>query len=324
MVSRISGIGLAGIEEKVLAQHEKAFDDTVIALPIGGLYRYRAGGETHGHDGKLIHLLQEAVRTNKYETYKKYAHAVYAMPRVNLRDLVKFRDGAERVAIDEVESINEIRKRFVTPGMSLGALSPEAHGTLNIAMNRIGAKSDSGEGGDDPANFKPLPERRQPELGDQAGGLGRFGVTALYLNNCRELEIKIAQGAKPGEGGQLPGFKVTEMIARPPACDARRHAHLAAAAPRHLLDRGPRAAHLRLEADQPDGKDLREARLFDRHRHDRRRRREGEGGRHPHLGPFRGAPARARSPRSNMPARRGRWGFRKPTRSSPSISSATG
>ncbi len=157
MTSRISGIGLAGIEEKVLAQHERAFDDTVVALPIGGLYRYRAGGETHGHDGKLIHLLQEAVKTNRYETYKKYAAQVYAMPRVNLRDLLKFRDVATPVPIDEVESINEIRKRFVTPGMSLGALGPEAHGTLNIAMNRIGAKSDSGEGGDDPATSSRCP-----------------------------------------------------------------------------------------------------------------------------------------------------------------------
>jgi glutamate synthase (NADPH/NADH) large chain len=125
-----------------------------------------------------------------------------------------FKYGLRPVPLDEVESINEIRKRFVTPGMSLGALSPEAHGTLNVAMNRIGAKSDSGEGGEDPARFKPMPNGDNPNSAIKQVASGRFGVTAEYLNNCRELEIKIAQGAKPGEGGQLPGFKVTEMIAK--------------------------------------------------------------------------------------------------------------
>ena len=125
-----------------------------------------------------------------------------------------FKEGREPGSIDEVELINEIRKRFVTPGMSLGALSPEAHGTLNIAINRIGAKSVSGEGGEDPARFKPLPNGDNPNSAVKQVASGRFGVTIEYLNQCRELEIKIAQGAKPGEGGQLPAFKVTEMIAR--------------------------------------------------------------------------------------------------------------
>ncbi len=113
-----------------------------------------------------------------------------------------------------MESITEIRKRFVTPGMSLGALSPEAHETLNIAMNRIGAKSDSGEGGEDPARFRAKPNGDNANSAIKQVASGRFGVTAEYLNQCRELEIKVAQGAKPGEGGQLPGFKVTEMIAK--------------------------------------------------------------------------------------------------------------
>jgi glutamate synthase (NADPH/NADH) large chain len=116
--------------------------------------------------------------------------------------------------VDEVESITEIRKRFNTPGMSLGALSPEAHGTLNVAMNRIGAKSDSGEGGEDPARYRPQPNGDNANSAIKQVASGRFGVTAEYLNACRELEIKIAQGAKPGEGGQLPGFKVTETIAK--------------------------------------------------------------------------------------------------------------
>ncbi|MDA9248902.1 glutamate synthase-related protein, partial [Amylibacter sp.] len=118
------------------------------------------------------------------------------------------------IPVDEVESITSIRKRFVTPGMSLGALSPEAHKTLNVAMNRIGAKSDSGEGGEDPAHFHPEANGDNPSAKIKQVASGRFGVTAEYLNQCEELEIKVAQGAKPGEGGQLPGIKVTELIAR--------------------------------------------------------------------------------------------------------------
>src|SRR4029079_6149784 len=135
-------------------------------------------------------------------------------PPIAIRDLLAFESSAPSISSDEVESITEIRKRFVTPGMSLGALSPEAHGTLNIAMNRIGAKSDSGEGGEDPARFRPRPNGDNANSAIKQVASGRFGVTAEYLTHCREIEIKIAQGAKPGEGGQLPGFKVTGEIAR--------------------------------------------------------------------------------------------------------------
>jgi glutamate synthase (NADPH/NADH) large chain len=131
-----------------------------------------------------------------------------------LRDLLDIKPIGPAVPIDEVESITSIRKRFVTPGMSLGALSPEAHKTLNIAMNRIGAKSDSGEGGEDPAHFTPEANGDNPSAKIKQVASGRFGVTAEYLNQCEELEIKVAQGAKPGEGGQLPGMKVTDLIAR--------------------------------------------------------------------------------------------------------------
>jgi len=212
--SRISGIGLSGIAAKVARQHALAFDSDTVSLPVGGFYKFRAGGETHANGADLIHLLQHAVSTDSYTTFRRYSERVRALPPVSLRHLMDFRSAGAPSPIDEAESITEIRKRFVTPGMSLGALSPEAHEVLGIAMNRIGAKSDSGEGGEDHLKFKPKPNGDNPNSAIKQVASGRFGVTAEYLANCRELEIKIAQGAKPGEGGQLPGFKVTEMIAK--------------------------------------------------------------------------------------------------------------
>jgi glutamate synthase (NADPH/NADH) large chain len=215
MPSRISGIGLTGIQQKVLELHRRAWSEDYLALPVGGFYRYRQGGELHAWGAQLIHTLQAAVASDSYSTYKKFSEATRQMPPLALRDLLDFKtEGVTPLAIEEVESITSIRKRFVTPGMSLGALGPEAHGTLNIAMNRIGAKSDSGEGGEDPARYTPHPNGDNENSAIKQVASGRFGVTAEYLNKCRELEIKIAQGAKPGEGGQLPGFKVTEMIAK--------------------------------------------------------------------------------------------------------------
>jgi len=214
MPARISGIGLTGIAKKVARLHQAAFEDEASTLPIGGFYKARASGETHAHKADLIHLLQTAVGTESYSTYKRYSEGVRAMPPVSLRHLMDFRSAAAPVPLEEVESITEIRKRFVTPGMSLGALGPEAHETLNVAMNRMGAKSDSGEGGEDPLRFHPKPNGDNANSAIKQVASGRFGVTAEYLNQCRELEIKVAQGAKPGEGGQLPGFKVTEMIAK--------------------------------------------------------------------------------------------------------------
>ncbi len=214
MPSRISGIGLPGIQKKLADLHAVAFDEDIVTLPIGGLYRYRRNGENHALEGQLVHLLQHACDHDSFATFKKYSQALGHQPPISVRDLLDFKEGLLGIALDEVESINEIRKRFVTPGMSLGALSPEAHGTLNIAMNRIGAKSVSGEGGEDPARFTPLPNGDNPNSAVKQVASGRFGVTAEYLNQCREIEIKVAQGAKPGEGGQLPGFKVTELIAK--------------------------------------------------------------------------------------------------------------
>jgi glutamate synthase (NADPH/NADH) large chain len=214
MPSRISGIGMTGIQHRVVDLHKRAWNESVVALPVGGFYKFRKSGETHAWAPELIHTLQSAVSTESYQTFKRYSEAVAKLPPVAIRDLLDFVPGTTAISTDEVESITEIRKRFVTPGMSLGALGPEAHGTLNIAMNRIGAKSDSGEGGEDPARFRPQPNGDNANSAIKQIASGRFGVTAEYLVNCREIEIKVAQGAKPGEGGQLPAFKVTLEIAK--------------------------------------------------------------------------------------------------------------
>lgn len=215
MQSRISGIGLSGIARRILALHRTAWNADAVTLPVGGLYKLRRRGEAHAFDGSLIHTLQKAVDTENYQTFKRYSEAVRRLPPVALRDLLDFRtDVAKPVALEEVESVTEIRKRLLAPGISLGALSLEAHETLSIAMNRIGARSDSGEGGEDASRARPRANGDNASSAIKQVASGRFGVTAEYLNNCREIEIKVAQGAKPGEGGQLPGFKVTELIGR--------------------------------------------------------------------------------------------------------------
>ncbi|MEL6978139.1 MAG: glutamate synthase large subunit [Pseudomonadota bacterium] len=214
MPSRMSGIGLAGIQKNALALHARAFAEDVVSLPIGGLYKQRRSGEAHAWQSQLMHTLQTACNTGSYKQFKRYSDGLAKQPPIHVRDLLDFKRAEEPLPLDQVESITSIRKRFVTPGMSLGALSPEAHKALNVAMNRIGAKSDSGEGGEDPKHFHPESNGDNPSAKIKQVASGRFGVTAEYLNHCQELEIKVAQGAKPGEGGQLPGFKVTEMIAK--------------------------------------------------------------------------------------------------------------
>lgn len=214
MQSRISGIGVSGIQKKVAAVHEAGWRGGSDVLPIGGFYKARRSGEKHAWEAQTMHLLQNACNRASYEVWKQYSSLMQANPPIHLRDLLAIKPMGDAIPIEEVESITAIRKRFVTPGMSLGALSPEAHKTLNVAMNRIGAKSDSGEGGEDPAHFVPEPNGDNPSAKIKQVASGRFGVTAEYLNQCEELEIKVAQGAKPGEGGQLPGMKVTDLIAR--------------------------------------------------------------------------------------------------------------
>lgn len=214
MTSRISGIGVTGIQSKLEEIHAKAWKAPEGVLPIGGFYKARKSGETHAWEASSMHMMQMACNRASFELWKQYSAKMQSNPPIHLRDLLHIKPLGNAVPIEEVESITSIRKRFVTPGMSLGALSPEAHKTLNVAMNRIGAKSDSGEGGEDPAHFVPEPNGDNPSAKIKQVASGRFGVTAEYLNQCEELEIKVAQGAKPGEGGQLPGMKVTDLIAR--------------------------------------------------------------------------------------------------------------
>src|SRR6056297_434560 len=155
MPSRISGIGLTGIQTKLEEVHQRAFQGGQDILPIGGFYKARKSGETHAWGAQTMHMMQMACDRASYALWKRYSAALQANPPIHLRDLMAIKPIGEPVPLEEVESVTAIRKRFVTPGMSLGALSPEAHKTLNIAMNRIGARSDSGEGGEDPAHFTP-------------------------------------------------------------------------------------------------------------------------------------------------------------------------
>ncbi|GGE52606.1 glutamate synthase large subunit [Actibacterium pelagium] len=214
MHSRISGIGIAGIQHKLVEVHAKGWKSGSDILPIGGFYKARRSGEKHAWEAQTMHMLQAACNNASYEMWQQFSAAMRANPPIHLRDLLDIKPMGKSIPLEEVESITAIRKRFVTPGMSLGALSPEAHRTLSIAMNRIGAKSDSGEGGESPDDFTPEPNGDNASAKIKQVASGRFGVTAEYLLHCEELEIKVAQGAKPGEGGQLPGMKVTDLIAK--------------------------------------------------------------------------------------------------------------
>ncbi|MEM9838908.1 MAG: glutamate synthase large subunit [Pseudomonadota bacterium] len=213
LASRLSGLGLAGLEKRMMKLHQEAYTEKMDPLPIGSFYRVRTGGEKHAYEAQMISAIQRAVRDDDETAYREFSALCENETPINLRDLFAFREGSP-IPLDQVESANAIRQRFLTPGMSLGALSPEAHGVLNAAMNRIGAKSVSGEGGEDPERYKQTPTGDNYNSAVKQIASGRFGVTAEYLNQCREIEIKVAQGAKPGEGGQLPGFKVTEFVAR--------------------------------------------------------------------------------------------------------------
>ena len=174
MLSRISGIGVTGVQRKVEEVHARGWLGGAggNVLPIGGFYKARRRGERHAWEAQTMHMLQAACDRGSFEMWKQYSAALRAQPPIHLRDLLDVKPLGKPISIEEVESITSIRKRFVTPGMSLGALSPEAHKLLNVAMNRIGAKSDSGEGGEDPGAFPPRGQWRQPVGQDQAGGVG--------------------------------------------------------------------------------------------------------------------------------------------------------
>jgi glutamate synthase (NADPH) large chain len=218
-VSRIGGLSLDEIAKETLAKHFFAFskkDHPVDRLPAGGIYQWKRKGEFHLFNPQTIHLLQYATRMNDYNTFKKYSALIDQQEQkaCTLRSLLKFKHNRPSISIDEVEPAENIYKRFATGAMSFGSISWEAHSTLAIAMNRLGAKSNTGEGGEDEARYQPLPNGDSMRSAIKQVASARFGVTSLYLTEADELQIKMAQGAKPGEGGQLPGDKVDEWIGK--------------------------------------------------------------------------------------------------------------
>ena len=218
-VSRVGGIGLEEIAAEARARHAKAFPKNPSPPPrlldVGGAYYVRAGGEKHLWSPKAIYSLQQAVRLNDYAIFKEYSRAVDEPfgEGVTLRSLLRLKP-AKPIPIEEVEPAEKIIPRFASAAMSFGSISKEAHETIAVAMNRLGARSNSGEGGEDPARYALLPNGDSRRSRTKQVASGRFGVTTEYLMSADELQIKIAQGAKPGEGGQLPGHKVSAEIAR--------------------------------------------------------------------------------------------------------------
>ena len=222
-VSRIGGVGLDVIARETIERHSEAFHERSAEKPqlaVGGLYQWRRDGEFHLWNPESISELQDSVRNNDFEAFKRFAELINNQEKslCTLRGLLKFSTrggkGISPVPLEEVEPASEIVKRFVTGAMSFGSISKEAHEAMATAMNRLGGKSNSGEGGEDPIRFIPLPNGDSLRSAVKQVASGRFGVTSNYLTNADELQIKIAQGAKPGEGGQLPGHKVSVTIAK--------------------------------------------------------------------------------------------------------------
>ncbi len=212
--ARLGGIGFAELEEDIRSRHAGAYAAAAAGkLPDHGMVKFKKEGEAHAFQPGIVTALQEASQNNDYEAYQRYLAMVKDEPLTTLRDLIDLRPLGAPVPLDQVEPLQDIVARFVVTAMSLGSLSPEAHSTLAIAMNRLGGRSNSGEGGEDPdwyaATGPDIPHNKVKQVAS-----GRFGVTTRYLSMAEELEIKVAQGAKPGEGGQLPGFKVSDFVAR--------------------------------------------------------------------------------------------------------------
>ena len=217
-VSRLGGIDFDGIAKEVNVRHILAFPNQAglkARLAEGGIYQWKQKGEHHLFNPKTITLLQEASRKKSWEAYKEYAEEInnQSEKAVTIRSLLDFKK-RKSISIDEVEPVENIFKRFATGAMSFGSISHEAHSTLAIAMNRIGGKSNSGEGGEDEIRYEPLPNGDSMKSAIKQIASGRFGVTSYYLSQANELQIKMAQGAKPGEGGQLPGHKVDDWIGK--------------------------------------------------------------------------------------------------------------
>lgn len=216
--SRIGGVGIEGIIEETLLRHGEAYAErgqADVCLDSGGVYQWKKDGEFHLWNPESIAALQDAARENNPELYKKFSRLIndQSFQPATLRSLLRFKK-CDPIPISEVEPAEDIMKRFVTGAMSFGSISAATHETLAIAMNRIGGKSNTGEGGEDPNRFVMLPNGDSRRSAIKQVASGRFGVTINYLVNSDEIQIKIAQGAKPGEGGQLPGHKVSEAIAR--------------------------------------------------------------------------------------------------------------
>ncbi len=217
--SRVGGVGLNGLAEEILRRHRHAFPAREVngqTLDPGGQYQWRKDGEFHLFNPETIHKLQLSTRTNNYKFFKEYSEAVNNQSKnyCTLRGLLDFKFAPNPIPIEEVEPVEAIVKRFKTGAMSYGSISKEAHEGLAVAMNRIGGKSNTGEGGEDPARYQPEPNGDSKNSAIKQVASGRFGVTSLYLVKAKELQIKMAQGAKPGEGGQLPGQKVYPWIAK--------------------------------------------------------------------------------------------------------------
>ena len=217
--SRIQGMGLDEIAREILSKHHLAFskkDIPVERLPVGGVYQWKRKGEFHLFNPQTIHLLQYSTRMNEYNTFKKYSKLVndQSEKAATLRSMFEFKRNRPSISIDEVEPAENIYKRFATGAMSFGSISHEAHSTLAIAMNRLGGKSNTGEGGEDEMRYETLPNGDSMRSAIKQVASGRFGVTSYYLTMADELQIKMAQGAKPGEGGQLPGHKVDDWIGK--------------------------------------------------------------------------------------------------------------
>ncbi|HMA80038.1 MAG TPA: glutamate synthase-related protein, partial [Candidatus Binatia bacterium] len=217
--SRIGGIGLAEIAREVEQQHARAFPTYPLnghTLEVYGQYQYRKDGELHLFNPRTIHLLQKAARANDYKTFKEYTRLIddQSERMATMRGLMTLKYASKPIPIDEVEPVEAIVKRFKTGAMSYGSISKEAHEALAIAMNRIGGKSNTGEGGEDPARYVPEPNGDSKNSAIKQVASGRFGVTSYFLTQAKELQIKMAQGAKPGEGGELPGRKVYPWIAK--------------------------------------------------------------------------------------------------------------
>ncbi|HEY1152946.1 MAG TPA: glutamate synthase-related protein, partial [Pseudolabrys sp.] len=215
----IEGAGLLQIAEEAVRRHAAAYGDNPIyknMLDVGGMYQLRLRGEEHAWTSGNIANLQHAVRGNVPEKYAEFAKSINDQSErmLTIRGLMELKKADKPVALDEVEPASEIVKRFATGAMSYGSISWEAHTTLAVAMNRIGGKSNTGEGGEDPSRFKPLPNGDTMRSSIKQVASGRFGVTAEYLVNADDIQIKMAQGAKPGEGGQLPGHKVDKIIGK--------------------------------------------------------------------------------------------------------------